>query len=281
MNDLIMWEDKEKLQEIRKLFAPKLTDGEFQFFTGLAKAAQLNPYMREVWAIKYQDSAPAQVFVGRDGYRRASQRDKDYDFHQVDAVYSNDEFRFDVKEGYPEHSYNLKDRGELLGAYCIVKRKGSNRPSYTWVKLSEYSTGKSLWNTNTGKPETMIKKVAEAQGLRATFQDLLGGTYTEEEVPARMAQAPPTKESLMDKINQAKEKDADLQSSKGVVIDVVPVEPASQKQIEGIEMLIAVKDFSKDRLTKALNHYQVSDLSQLNAEQAASFTTELKKLEDV
>jgi len=269
--DLIMWEDKEKLAEIRKLFAPKLSDSEFQFFVGLGKAAQLNPFTREIWSVKYQDSAPAQVFIGRDGYRKASQRDKDYDFHQVDAVYSNDEFQFDVREGYPIHKYNMKDRGELIGAYCIAKRKGSNRPTYTWVKLSEYSTGKSLWNPNTGKPETMIKKVAESQGLRATFQDLLGGTYAEEEVPQRMAQAPATKESLMDKIKQAK----------GVVVEAETGELAGDKSLEDIEFLIAVKDFDADRTKKALAHYKVDAMEQLTQVQADSFINELKKLEDV
>ena len=42
-NDLSMWDDKHKLQEIRKLFAPKLTDLEFQFFVGMGKATGLNP----------------------------------------------------------------------------------------------------------------------------------------------------------------------------------------------------------------------------------------------
>lgn len=44
--------------------------------------------------------------------------------------------------------------------------------------LTEYATGKSLWVT---KPETMIKKVAEAQVLRMTFVEEFNGTYDESE----------------------------------------------------------------------------------------------------
>ena len=49
---------------------------------------------------------------------------------------------------------------------------------FTFVELSEYDTKQSVWKT---KPATMIKKVAEAQGLRWAFQELFAGTYEESE----------------------------------------------------------------------------------------------------
>ena len=177
--ELMIWDDSKKIEEIRKLFAPKLSDMEFKFFVGLGKASRLNPFTREIWAVKYQDNAPAQVFIGRDGYRKAAQAHSDYDFHQCDAVYENDDF--EVTNGEVHHKYKLTNRGQLVGAYCIAKRHKSSRPIYVFAELKEYSTGKSLWNNQTGKPATMIKKVAESQCLRACFQDLLGGTYGEEE----------------------------------------------------------------------------------------------------
>ena len=182
-NDLVMWDDKQKLEEIRKLFAPKLTEMEFKFFVGLGKASRLNPFTREIWCVKYQDNAPAQVFIGRDGYRKAAQAHSEYDYHQCDAVYENDSF--EVHNGEVKHSYKLVNRGALVGAYCIAKRHKSSRPIYVFAELREYSTGKSLWNNQTGKPATMIKKVAESQCLRACFQDLLGGTYGRKKWRAR------------------------------------------------------------------------------------------------
>ena len=184
--DVVMWDDQQKLDEIRKLFAPKLTDMEFKFFVGLGKASRLNPFTREIWCVKYQDNAPAQVFIGRDGYRKAAQAHSEYDYHQCDAVYENDSFQ--VHNGEVKHSYKLVNRGALVGAYCIAKRHKSSRPIYVFAELKEYSTGKSLWNSQTGKPATMIKKVAESQCLRACFQDLLGGTYGEEEMESIKSQ---------------------------------------------------------------------------------------------
>lgn len=277
-NPMTVWEDPKQLEEIRKIFAPKLNTQEFNAFVGMGKAAGLNPFLREIWAVKYQDSAPAQIFVGRDGYRKAAQRHQEYEFHECDAVYTNDTFKRNSISGEINHEYNLKDRGELLGAYCIVKRKSSDRPSYTWVKLSEYSTGKSLWNPQTGKPETMIKKVAESQGLRATFQDLLGGTYGEEEMGDRHQVGEPKQtksDALMNK----------LKAAKGQTIDAEPVETetgevASPEQMKEVHALIAVKGFNNGRLTKAMEHYQVETLGQLTKAQARDFIEKLNKLVD-
>lgn len=277
-NPMNVWEDPKQLEEIRKIFAPKLNTQEFNAFVGMGKAAGLNPFLREIWAVKYQDNAPAQIFVGRDGYRKAAQRHSEYDFHECDAVYTNDTFKRNSISGEINHEYNLKDRGELLGAYCLVKRKSSDRPSYTWVKLSEYSTGKSLWNPQSGKPETMIKKVAESQGLRATFQDLLAGTYVEEEMGDR-AHGDAPKQSKSDALMNK------LKAAKGQTIDVTPDdeetgEVASPEKMKEVHALIAVKGFQNGRLQKAMEHYGIETLGQLTDKQADHFIAQLNKEAD-
>jgi len=173
-----MWEQKVMLEEIKKLYGKDLTQGEWQIFIQVGRATKLSPYLKEIWAVKYGNN-PAQIFVGRDGYRKGAQANPDYEYHQVDAVYTKDEFK--VEKGEIVHSYSLTDRGTLVGAYCSVKRRNSSKPIFCYVELSEYNTGKSLWLT---KKATMIKKVAEAQGLRMAFQELFAGTYDEDEVKA-------------------------------------------------------------------------------------------------
>lgn len=281
-----MWDDKEKQEEMKKLICKvKLSEVEFATFIELGKATQLNPFLKEIWVVKYDEKSPASIFIGRDGYRKAAQRDPEYDFHETDAVYSNDKFKRNSITGEIQHEYNLKDRGELLGAYCIVKRKSSERPSYTWVKLSEYSTGKSLWNPQSGKPETMIKKVAECQGLRACFQDLLGGTYSQEEMERDQVTVidgdsgkPLTKsEQLMNKIK----------SAKGQVIDAEPVEQSETGEVATPEMmkelhaLISVKGFNNGRMVKAMDYYKVETLGQLTKAQVEHFISQLNREPDL
>lgn len=177
-NELSLWECPTQLADVREVFKKNLSEPEFRTFLQLGKATGLNPFLKEIWAVKYGDAA-ASIFIGRDGYRKSAQANPTYDWHHVDAAFSNDNFHYDVDTGKVTHTYSLKDRGALIGAYCIVKKRNVSRPTFVFVDLKEYTTGKSLWAT---KPITMIKKCAEAQCLRMAFQELFGGTYLPEEI---------------------------------------------------------------------------------------------------
>ncbi len=176
MNEVrvVLWQDTKQIEEIKKIYAPNSTDGEFKTFVEIGKATGLNPFLREIWFVKYGNQAS--IFIGRDGYRKSAQAHTDYDYHLADAIYENDEFS--VVNSEIKHNYNLKDRGAIKGAYCITKRKKSSKAHYVFVDFSEYTTKKSIWND---KPATMIKKVAESQCLRMAFQDMFAGTYDESE----------------------------------------------------------------------------------------------------
>jgi phage recombination protein Bet len=173
--NITMWDEEASVQEIQRIFAPTLSVVEFKIFVAVGKATGLNPYLKEIWAVKY-DNKTAQIFIGRDGYRKSAQRHPHYDYHLADAVYENDDFS--VEDGEVKHKYSLKNRGTLLGAYCTVKRKGSSKANFVYVELKEYDKLQSTWKT---MKITMIKKVAEAQALRSSFQEIFAGTYYEGE----------------------------------------------------------------------------------------------------
>jgi len=167
--------------QVRELFAPKLSDTEFQFFMGMGRALKLNPFTREIWAVKYKSDDPAQIFVGRDGYRRNAQEQDTYIRHYVEAVYEKDDFK--VVNGDPTHSFGANDRGKLMGAYGVLEKytaRGDKTQIFHTVRLSEYVQKRKdgqitkMWAE---KPETMIKKVCEAQLLRMGYQGLFAGTY--------------------------------------------------------------------------------------------------------
>lgn len=177
-----LWSDSTNLKEIKSLYAPKATDLEFRAFVEMGKATALNPFLREIWLVKYSPTDPAQIFIGRDGYRKLLARTNGYEGHIVDAVYSNDEFHVDLINAQVKHVPNLKERGRLLGAYCIVYMKGLRIPAYSFAELTEYDLGRSLWKTHKA---TMIKKVAEAQTTRMAVQSC-SGTYSPDEMPEHL-----------------------------------------------------------------------------------------------
>lgn len=201
-----LWSDPLNLKEIKLLYAPKGTDLEFRAFVEMGKATALNPFLREIWLVKYSPSDPAQIFIGRDGYRKLLARTTGYEGHIVDAVYSNDEFHVDLINAQVKHIPNLKERGRLLGAYCIVYMKGLRIPAYSFAELPEYDLGRSLWKTHKA---TMIKKVAEAQTTRMAVQSC-SGTYSPDEMPEHL---------LRDQSNKADELNQTYNLYEGQTID--------------------------------------------------------------
>ena len=297
---LSIWNDNEHLQEIRKLFAPTLSDIEFKIYVGMGKATGLNPFLKEIWAIKFGKDKdgkelPAQIFIGRDGYRKGAQSHPEYDFHQSDAVYEND--KFDVNNGVINHSYGLTNRGKLIGAYCMTKRKSASKPQFVFCELEEYTTGQALWAEvqwkdnkyggkykQGGKPATMIKKVAESQCLRLAFQDMFAGTCDEEE----MQYDPNTTTVDNDtgkKLTKSEMVDK-MQSSKNKPIVVNPIvenntatveNPITQEQIEKIESLVIQTEFPPDRISKAFAHYKAQILEDFTESNANHFISILEK----
>lgn len=204
---------------LRKNLYPTLTDQEFVILVGMGRRFNADPYKRQIWAVKYEKTQPASIFLARDFYRKEAQKEKTYDGHYAEAVYSNDEFR--MVDGVPHHEWELKDRGELLGAYGVAYRKGIKKPFFVFAPIKEYNKNHSTWRT---MPETMIKKVGEAQVLRMAFMERFEGTYDESEQAAIEAQYKVQPSRFDEKPPQVKGKQSEAAS-----------EPPSEKAIERLK----------------------------------------------
>jgi len=182
---------------IRKVFAPKLSDDEFKFFMGMGLALKANPFKREIFAVKYTDSEPAQIVVARSLYKRRAQEQKDYGGCIIEAVYPGEKFEpnpFDPLKTVHIIDYKLRDKDDVIpfGAYFIGIYNDGKQPLWHFVRTKEYiqwirdkQTGKlrpnKFWASS---PETMIKKVVDSQGHRLMYEGIFSGTVTEEEVQA-------------------------------------------------------------------------------------------------
>lgn len=82
--------------------------------------------------------------------------------------------------GTTKPEYEFGDDGQpiscTVGVHKIVQ--GVPATSFQTVYFDEYDTGKNLWRS---KPKTMLKKVAHAHALRATFS-ACAGMYVAEEM---------------------------------------------------------------------------------------------------
>lgn len=247
---LMIWDEKQ--DAIKEAYGKDLTKNEFTMFMEMGKALQLNPFNREIWAVKYGNKVS--IFVGRDGYRINAQKQPDYDGHVKAAIYQNDVF--EVIDGKVHHKFNLTDRGAIIGAYCEVYRKGITYPLREIVYFEEYYKGqknpdgtiKQAYNryekkylpmkpTNWDTMEaTMIQKVAEAQTLRMAYQGVFGGTYSDaenwipegEEVPQKPGTTKPPQKPATASKNQ-KPATVSIDKNKVQEAEIVSETPAVQQ----------------------------------------------------
>ena len=173
-NQLAMWEDQDKLNQMKNMVAKNLDNNEFALFVEIGKALNLNPFLRQMWAVKF--GGQAQIFVGRDGYLVNATRDPRYEGCQSDGIYTNDVIT-EGNNGTLIIRHNWADMGQLIAGYAVVFVTG-RKPTVRKVLRSEFDKKQNNWKS---MPETMIKKVAEAQALRFAFPDLFSGTYHESE----------------------------------------------------------------------------------------------------
>lgn len=160
-----------------------VSDQEVAMFLRTCQAKKLDPLENgEVYLIKYDDKAPAQLVVGCHAYIRRADHFPDYRGFQAGiTVVRNGGTEPIQKEG----ACVYKTLGEeLIGGWCRVRRErtgGNIEETFVEVSLEEYSTGKSNWSV---KPATMIRKVAISQAFRAAFPNEYEGLYTAEEMQA-------------------------------------------------------------------------------------------------
>jgi len=159
------WQNRMEL--VKQKVGSGLTKTEWELFLYMAKLYDLNPLLREIWAVKYAGK-PANIFTGRDGLLKIAHKSGMFDGMRTVLLVA-------TQQGVEEADIAPKG-AEILGSKCYVWRKDMSHPVEVSVKLSEYDTHRSTWKE---KPDTMIRKVAEAHCLRRTFS--IHGLYLPEE----------------------------------------------------------------------------------------------------
>jgi phage recombination protein Bet len=169
-NDLAVKEfSASDIDLIRQVSAPKCTDSEFRLLLYQAKTLGLDPLTKQIWAVKYTDTKPASIFVGRDGLLQLAHRSGAFDGME---------------------SGTKMEGTELIG-WAKVYRKDMRVAFSVEVSAKEYNHNQGTWLTH---PKTMIQKVAEAQALRRAFQ--ISGVYSPEEMPEQ--EKPPMRDITPD-----------------------------------------------------------------------------------
>ena len=175
--------DRNMIETIKGTVARNATDSELMMFLTLASRYDLDPFKKEIWFLKYKGNDP-QIFTSRDGFLKIAKRDAEFKQIQSQAVYENDEFEIGqefidgiFKITSFKHKFGAKDRGKILGAYCIIEYH-TNKPLITYVSYDEYKQPTPTWKKNVS---SKIRKVAEKECCRLSAG--VSGLHIPEEMP--------------------------------------------------------------------------------------------------
>lgn len=233
--------NQKQLDILKNSICKGVTNDEFEVFLMACTKTQLDPFMKQIYAIKrkckksdgtWGESMTIQTSI--DGYRLIAERTGRY-------------------APGPEPTYVSDDKGNLIASTAYIKKMTMDGTWHTVsasAYLSEYM--QTYKDKNTGQqiptglwinmPRTMLAKCAESQALRKAFPAEMSGVYTKEEM------------------EQADQADLTLAVEK-----VEFIEKISQDEIDELEMILNECDEKYiDVLFRRLNaEYKVDKLSNI------------------
>jgi len=148
---------------------------ECKVFLELCKAQGLNPFLKDAYIIKYQESDPATIVVGKNAFMKRAEYNTNYKGFQAGLIVENELGAIEYKEG----SFVSKNL-TVLGGWCKVYRSDREHPFLIEVDINEYVGKKKNGEKNqqwATKEKTMIRKVAIVQCLREAFPQEFNALY--------------------------------------------------------------------------------------------------------
>lgn len=191
-----------QIEILKNTICRGVSNEEFEIFLMACAKTQLDPFMRQIYAVKRKAKKPdgtwgdtMTIQTGIDGYRLIAERTGCY-------------------APGPEPTYVVDSNGNLSSATAYIKKQTRDGTWHT-VSASAYIDEycQTFTDKNSGEkkatgmwgnmPRTMLAKCAEAQALRKAFPSEMSGVYTKEE----MLQADPVDVTPRISLEQAQELD--------------------------------------------------------------------------
>ena len=170
---------QEQAELVKRTICKGATDDELQMFIGVCNRTGLDPFARQIYAVKrYSKKEKKEVMsiqISIDGSRLIAQRSNEYE-GQTPAEWCG-------KDGVWKQLWVSKEMP--FAARVGVWRKNFREPCFAVAIFDSYAQkydDGNLMGLWAQFPELMISKCAEALALRKAFPQELSGLYTMEEM---------------------------------------------------------------------------------------------------
>lgn len=165
--------DNKQIEILKNSICKGASPEEFEIFIMACKKTGLDPFMRQIYAVKRWDGRLKRetmtIQTGIDGYRLIAERTGSY-------------------APGPEPTYQYDSNGQIVSATAYVKKQTRDGTWHTVAAsafLDEYCQRNKEGNASgmwSNMPRNQLAKCAEALALRRAFPAEMSGIYTKDEM---------------------------------------------------------------------------------------------------